>query len=64
MRSLTNWIMLGPTARRGFTVGFLKLADLEDNMDFSRIPHPTAKDHARVEKYLEAKRVIEKTIAG
>ena len=26
MRSLTNWIMLGPTARRGFTVGFYRSA--------------------------------------
>ena len=41
----------------------VKLADLEDNMDLSRIPHPTAKDHARVEKYLAAKRVIEAAIA-
>ncbi len=29
----------------------VKLADLEDNMDLSRIPAPTDKDRKRVEKY-------------
>lgn len=33
----------------------VKLADLSDNMDLSRIPHPTEKDLARVEKYKKAK---------
>jgi len=42
----------------------VKLADLEDNMDLSRIAHPTAKDHARLEKYRAAKRVIEAAIAN
>jgi (p)ppGpp synthase/HD superfamily hydrolase len=32
----------------------VKLADLEDNSDLSRIPHPTEKDHARIEKYRRA----------
>ena len=29
----------------------VKLADVEDNMDLSRIPHPTAADYARLEEY-------------
>ncbi len=37
-----------PGARR------VKLADLEDNMNLSRIAQPSAKDHARVAKYREA----------
>jgi (p)ppGpp synthase/HD superfamily hydrolase len=49
---------LNPIARR------VKLADLEDNMDLSRIPAPTAKDFARAEKYKSAKAVIERAIAG
>ncbi len=32
----------------------VKLADLEDNSDLSRIAHPTAKDRARVAKYRRA----------
>ncbi len=47
-----------PIARR------VKPADLEDNMDLSRIAAPTAKDFARVEKYRSAKAVIERAIAG
>ncbi len=39
-----------PIARR------VKLADLEDNMDLSRIRDPTEKDHARIRKYREAYR--------
>lgn len=42
-----------PIARR------VKLGDLEDNMDLSRIAQPTAKDLARVEKYRRAKRTLE-----
>lgn len=37
-----------PAAKR------VKLADLEDNMNLSRIIQPTEKDHARVAKYREA----------
>lgn len=38
----------------------VKLADLSDNMDLRRIPHPTEKDFARVEKYKKAKaRILE-----
>lgn len=32
----------------------VKIADIKHNMDLSRIPSPTAKDHARVEKYGKA----------
>ena len=32
----------------------VKLADLHDNCDLSRISHPTTKDHARIEKYRRA----------
>jgi len=42
----------------------VKLADLEDDMDLSRIAQPTAKDFARIEKYKLAKAVIERSIAG
>lgn len=40
----------------------VKLADLEDNMDLSRIAQPTPKDFARLEKYQRAKKVIEAAI--
>ena len=36
----------------------VKLADLRHNMDLSRIPHPTAEDHARVEKYRRAEALL------
>lgn len=39
----------------------VKLADVADNMDLSRIPHPTPKDHARVEEYKEVHGIL---IAG
>tara|TARA_B100001123_G_C14471495_1_gene694566 strand:+ start:72 stop:488 length:417 start_codon:yes stop_codon:yes gene_type:complete len=32
----------------------VKIADLLDNMDLSRIPQPTEKDHKRMEKYTKA----------
>jgi (p)ppGpp synthase/HD superfamily hydrolase len=33
----------------------VKLADLEDNLDFSRILNPTENDYIRIEKYKRAK---------
>ncbi len=42
-----------PIARR------VKLADLADNMDLTRIPNPTDKDFARIEKYRKAKLMLE-----
>lgn len=33
----------------------VKLADLQDNMDMSRIPNPSEKDYKRLEKYKKAK---------
>ena len=39
----------------------VKLADLDDNMDISRIKNPTDKDYQRLEKYKKAKkRLLEK----
>lgn len=42
-----------PIARR------VKLGDLADNLDLSRIAQPTEKDFARFEKYREAKSFLE-----
>ena len=42
----------------------VKYADLQDNMDLSRIPDPTEKDLARLEKYKLAKVRIEKAMKG
>lgn len=42
-------------AKRNPIARAVKLADLEHNMDLSRIPNPTEKDLARVEKYRRAK---------
>ena len=36
----------------------VKLADLSDNMDMSRIANPTEKDLARLEKYKKAKSIL------
>ena len=37
----------------------VKLADLADNLDLSRIAAPTARDHARLERYRRAVALIE-----
>lgn len=39
----------------------VKLADLEDNMDLSRIADPTEKDHERIERYRRAVEIIRST---
>ncbi len=39
----------------------VKLADLRDNTDRSRIPNPSAKDYARLERYRQAIRLLEET---
>jgi (p)ppGpp synthase/HD superfamily hydrolase len=36
------------------TACLVKLADIKDNMDLSRIKHPTEKDYVRIQKYREA----------
>ena len=36
----------------------VKLADLRDNMDLSRIANPTEKDYARLEKYRGARAIL------
>jgi hypothetical protein len=46
-------IKLNPLARK------VKLADLEDNMDLSRLNNPTAEDYKNYEKYNKAKKRIE-----
>lgn len=33
---------------------YVKLADLSDNMDLTRIANPTKKDYKRIEKYRKA----------
>ena len=47
MRAVRN-----PIARK------VKLADLADNMDMSRIPHPTASDHARLREYENVRKLL------
>ena len=37
----------------------VKLADLTDNMDMSRIKEPTERDYKRLEKYKRAKEILE-----
>lgn len=39
----------------------VKLADLDDNLDQTRIAQPTTKDKARLEKYRNAKRLLGET---
>ena len=36
----------------------VKLRDLEDNMNLSRIDNPTEKDYERLKKYQKAKRIL------
>ena len=36
----------------------VKLADVKDNMDMSRIPNPTDKDHARLDEYKLVKKIL------
>jgi (p)ppGpp synthase/HD superfamily hydrolase len=45
-------VKLNDIARR------VKLADLEDNMNISRIKNPTKKDFARIDKYKKALRLL------
>ena len=49
-------VALNPLART------VKLADLEDNSDLSRIPNPTERDYERLEKYRRTRKYIEKVI--
>ncbi|MGN0135756.1 GTP pyrophosphokinase [Anaerotignum sp.] len=42
----------------------VKYADLMDNMDISRIPNPTEKDHQRLKKYAAALQRIKETGKG
>lgn len=36
----------------------VKLADVADNMNLSRIPHPTAEDTARLEEYKQVRAIL------
>lgn len=36
----------------------VKLADIADNMDLSRIPHPTKKDYARICEYEQVRAIL------
>jgi len=36
----------------------VKLADVADNMDMSRIPNPTEKDHARLKEYEQVREIL------
>jgi (p)ppGpp synthase/HD superfamily hydrolase len=36
----------------------VKLADIADNMDLSRIPHPTEKDYARIREYEQVRAIL------
>lgn len=36
----------------------VKLADLNDNLDLSRIKNPTEKDYKRIKKYKKAKKIL------
>lgn len=36
----------------------VKLADVADNMDLSRIPHPTAKHFERLEEYKQVRQIL------
>jgi (p)ppGpp synthase/HD superfamily hydrolase len=42
----------------------VKLADLEDNMDMSRIKNPTQKDYQRLAKYRIAKDILTNILLG
>lgn len=47
-----SWLKANPIAKA------VKLADLKDNMDMTRIPNPTEKDLLRFEKYKKAKTLL------
>lgn len=40
----------------------VKLADVAQNMDISRIPNPTDKDYIRLEQYREVKAILEEAL--
>ena len=45
-------------AKRNPVARAVKLADLEHNLDLSRIPNPTSEDFERMEKYRKAKALL------
>jgi hypothetical protein len=42
----------------------VKIADIKDNLDLSRIANPSDKDHARIAKYQTALEFLESMAAG
>ena len=48
---------------RNYLAAKVKVCDLEDNIDLGRIPHPTAKDYDRRDRYLSEYRKLKDAIA-
>lgn len=42
----------------------VKLADVTDNMDLSRISSPTEKDHARIQEYEQVRQLLLEAMSG
>jgi GTP diphosphokinase / guanosine-3',5'-bis(diphosphate) 3'-diphosphatase len=42
----------------------VKLADVTDNMDLSRIPSPTEKDYARIQEYEQVRQLLLEAMSG
>jgi len=42
----------------------VKIADIKDNMDLSRIANSSEKDHARIAKYRKALKYLESRMTG
>jgi GTP diphosphokinase / guanosine-3',5'-bis(diphosphate) 3'-diphosphatase len=42
----------------------VKLADVTDNMDLSRIPSPTEKDYARIQEYGQVRQLLLEAMSG
>lgn len=45
-------------ARQNPIARVVKLADVADNMDMSRIPNPVAKDYARLAEYKRVRKIL------
>lgn len=54
--SYDDFILRAGSHRIGLEI---KMADLKDNLDISRIKHPTSKDYERLEKYKRAISVLQ-----
>ena len=47
------------SVKKDYNACHVKMADIKHNMDISRIPNPTEKDYARLEKYKKALAFLE-----